>query len=179
MAEGDNRIQLEVVTPKGRALVEKVDEVSLPGEAGEFGVLPGHLPALAAARTGIVTYRVGNDTKKCAIGSGFVEVSADKVLVLTDEFVEKSAIDPVLVRKELAEVDQELTKLLQDSVDRTQPKEIARTTSLIARQNWLAAQLELFGDPPPATLRPYEEFGPPTAPSDDDSMADPGAAGAA
>jgi ATP synthase F1 epsilon subunit len=85
MADGDNRIQLEVVTPKGRALSEKVDEVSLPGEAGEFGVLPGHLPALAAARTGIVSYRVGNDTKKCAIGSGFVEVSSDKVLVLTDE----------------------------------------------------------------------------------------------
>ena len=42
MAE-DNRIQLEIVTPKGRALAVAVDEVSLPGENGEFGVLPGHL----------------------------------------------------------------------------------------------------------------------------------------
>lgn len=179
MADESNRIQLEVVTPKGRALVEKVDEVSLPGDAGEFGVLPGHLPALAAARTGIVSYRIGNDTKRCAIGGGFVEVSADKVLVLTDEFVEKSAIDPVLVRKELAEVDAELSKLLQDSLDRTQAKEMARASALISRQNWLAAQLELFGDPPPATLRPYEEYGPPATPTDDESMADPGAAGAA
>ncbi|CAN5248144.1 hypothetical protein BH09MYX1_BH09MYX1_65800 [soil metagenome] len=128
MADGENRIQLEVVTPKGRALVEQVDEVSLTGDAGEFGVLPGHLPTLAAARTGIVTYRIGNDTKKCAIGGGFVEVSADKVLVLTDEFVEKSAIEPVLVRKELGEIDVELTKLLQDTVDRTHPKELARAT---------------------------------------------------
>ena len=175
----EGRIQLEVVTPKGRALLEKVDEVSLPGEAGEFGVLPGHLPALAAARTGIVSYRIGNDSKKVAIGAGFVEVSADKVLVLTDEYIERPAIDPVLVRKELAEVDSDLQKALQESVDRTQPKELARTTALIARQNWLAAQLELYGDPPPATLRPYEEFGPPTAPSDEDGLADPGAAGAA
>ncbi len=39
---------------------------------------------------------------------------------------------------------------------------------LIARENWLAAELELYGDPPAATQRPYEEFGPVAPPPDDE-----------
>ena len=37
---------------------------------------------------------------------------------------------------------------------------------LIAKENWLAAQLELYGDPPPAIMRPFETFGPPPPPED-------------
>jgi hypothetical protein len=43
-----------------------------------------------------------------------------------------------------------------------------KTKALITRENWLAAELELYGDPPPATMRPYEEFGPPAT---DDTIA--------
>ena len=45
-------IRLEIVTPRGRALLASVDEVTAPSVEGEFGVLPGHLPLLAALRTG-------------------------------------------------------------------------------------------------------------------------------
>ena len=34
---------------------------------------------------------------------------------------------------------------------------------MIRRENWLAVQLELYGDPPAATMRPFETFGPPPA----------------
>jgi hypothetical protein len=44
--------------------------------------------------------------------------------------------------------------------------------ALIARENWLAAELELYGDPPPATQRPYEEFGPPEPRADDERPPD-------
>ncbi len=54
-----DKIQLEIVTPRGRALTASVDEVTAPSVNGEFGVLPGHLPLLAALRTGIVSYRQG------------------------------------------------------------------------------------------------------------------------
>lgn len=172
----DNRIQLEIVTPKGRALAVAVDEVSLPGENGEFGVLPGHLPTLAAARTGLVTYRQGNESKKCAIGGGFVEVSRNKVVVITDEFIERAVIDPVIVRKELADVQAQLSRALAEAIDMTQAKTVAATATLIAKENWLAAQLELYGDPPPATLRPYEAYGPPAAVDEDEAPSDSGTA---
>ena len=45
-----NKILLEIVTPKGRALQATCDEVTAPSSGGEFGVLPGHLPILASVR---------------------------------------------------------------------------------------------------------------------------------
>jgi F-type H+-transporting ATPase subunit epsilon len=171
-----DQIQLEIVTPKGRALAATVDEVTAPSVNGEFGVLPGHLPLLAALRTGIVTYRQGNETTRCAVGAGFAEAGPDKLVILTDEYAERSQIDPVIVRKDLAQVEQELQKLESVPVVAAEAKggeapEIEAREQrevLIARENWLAAQLELYGDPPPATQRPYEEFGPISPPADEE-----------
>jgi F-type H+-transporting ATPase subunit epsilon len=156
-----NKIALEIVTPRGRALIATVDEVTAPSVAGEFGVLPGHLPLLAALKQGIVSYREGGETKRCAVGAGFAEAGANKLLILTDEYTIREDIDPVLVRKELGEVQSQIAKVETQQ----KPEEIK---GLIARENWLAAQLELYGDPPPATMRPFESFGPPPPPPEDE-----------
>jgi F-type H+-transporting ATPase subunit epsilon len=170
------RIELEIVTPKGRALSATVDEVTAPSVEGEFGVLPGHLPLLAALRTGIVTYRTGADTKRCAVGGGFAEAGPDRMVILTDEYTERERIDPVVVRKDLAEVQQRLQKLEGVAIVAADAKGAdahaaatrAERETLIARENWLAVQLELYGDPPAATQRPHEEFGPPGPPAEDE-----------
>jgi F-type H+-transporting ATPase subunit epsilon len=174
------KIQLEIVTPRGRALAASVDEVTAPSVAGEFGVLPGHLPLLAALRTGIVTYREGGETKRCAVGAGFAEAGPDKLVILTDEFTDRERIDPVLVRRDLSEVQQKLQKLEgvpivapdAKGADAGAADARAQRDVLVARENWLAAQLELYGDPPAATQRPYEEFGPPEPPAEDEVPVD-------
>ena len=148
-----DKIELEIVTPRGLALKALVDEVTAPSVHGEFGIMPGHLPVLVAVRTGVITYRVGNDQKKCAVGEGFAEGGPNKLLVLTEEFVDKTGVDPVAVRAELAEVE---TKL--DKATHAADIEAAESTkALITRENWLAAQLELIGDPPPPTMHPVED----------------------
>jgi len=172
----DAKIRLEIVTPKGRALTESVDEVTAPSVEGEFGVLPGHLPLLAALRTGIVSYRVGAQTKRCAVGSGFAEAGPDKLVILTDEYTEREKIDPVVVRKDLADVQQRLQKMEGVPIVSTDAKGAdaaavearAQREALVMQENWLAVQLELYGDPPPATMRPFEEFGPPPPPPEEE-----------
>jgi F-type H+-transporting ATPase subunit epsilon len=158
MAAAD-KIELEIVTPKGRALAATVDEVTAPSVQGEFGVLPGHLPVVAALRTGIVTYRIGAETKKCAVGQGFAEAGQNKLLILAEEYAQRDGLDPVPLRKDLSEVQQKLEKAL--AVMDASPDVESERKALIERENWLAAQLELYGDPPPATMRPFEEWGPP------------------
>ncbi|MBX3215278.1 MAG: ATP synthase F1 subunit epsilon [Labilithrix sp.] len=153
------KIELEIVTPKGRALAETVDEVTAPSVQGEFGVLPGHLPVVAALRPGIVTYKQGSELKKVAVGPGFAEAGQNKLLILAEHFADRAGIDPVVVRKELAEVQPKLDKVL--SVLESTPELEVEKKSLIEQENWLAAQLELYGDPPPPTMRPFEEWGPP------------------
>lgn len=161
-----NKIVLEIVTPRGMALSASVDEVTAPSITGEFGVLPGHLPVLAALKSGIVTYRQGTESRRCAVGNGFAEVGANKLSILTDEFAEREGIDPVVLRKELAEIDAQVTALFADAATEATAAEKQRV--LVVRQNWIATQLELYGDPPPATMRPSEEFGPPAPPPEDE-----------
>src|SRR4051794_33189850 len=107
-----NKIELEIVTPKGRALTETVDEVTAPSVQGEFGVLPGHLPTVTALRPGLVTYKQGTELKKVAVGPGFAEAGQNKLLILADEFADRASIDPVVIRKALAELQPKLEKIL-------------------------------------------------------------------
>jgi F-type H+-transporting ATPase subunit epsilon len=162
-----DKLQLEIVTPRGRALSVSADEVTAPSVDGEFCGLPGHLPLLAALRTGLVSYRIGSETKKCAVGPGFVEAGPDKVAILTDEYTEREQIDPVVVRKELSEVQAKI------SAEIAKPQDVpdaanGELQALVRRENWLAAQLELYGDPPHPTMRPFETFGPPAPPEEGD-----------
>jgi F-type H+-transporting ATPase subunit epsilon len=154
-----DKVTLEVVTPQGLALREQVDEVTAPSVSGEFGVLPGHLPLLAALRTGIVTFHKGGAETRLAVAEGFVEVKDDRALLLTDKVARKDQLDPVRLRLELKEVQEKL-----DHYDG--PPGGPEWQALVRRELWAATQLELYGDPPPATQRPFELFGPPAPPTD-------------
>ena len=139
-------IALEIITPDGPKLKEAVDELTAPSVDGEFGVLPMHRPLLAALATGIVTYIQNGKSQSVAVGPGFVEVAADKAMLLTDRFIKKDDIDAVRTRLELKEVDEQLENFKGDP----QSPEYAE---LVERELWAAAQLELHGDPPPPRVR--------------------------
>lgn len=139
-------IALEIVTPDGLKLKEAVNELTAPSVEGEFGVLPQHRPMLAALATGIVTYIQNGKTTSVAVGPGFVEVAADKALLLTDRFIRKEDIDAVRTRLDLKEADDKLDSFKGDPTS-------AEYAELVEREAWAAAQLELHGDPPPPRIR--------------------------
>ena len=144
-------ILLEIVTPTGVALRKQVADVTAPSVAGEFGVMPGHVPLLAALRTGIVTYHESGKEHRLAVAHGFVEVIGDKALVLTERYMNKDDVDVVQVRLRLKEVDAELDRWQGDMTD---PKR----KLLIEEEQWLATQLDLIGDPPLPIVREDTRF---------------------
>jgi len=75
---------LEVVTPARQVVHEPVSEAQIPVLGGYIGVLPGHTPLLAEMGIGELSYRVGNRVFSCTAMGGFVEVLADRVIVLAD-----------------------------------------------------------------------------------------------
>ena len=82
---------LEVLTPQRTALNADVDEVTVPGLAGEFGVLPGHTPFLTALKEGTLSWRGKSGSGALAIGAGYCEVDGkDRIVVLTQS-AEKTA----------------------------------------------------------------------------------------
>jgi F-type H+-transporting ATPase subunit epsilon len=139
-------IALEIVTPDGLKLREAVSELTAPSVDGEFGVLPQHRPLLAALQTGIVTYVQNGKSHAVAVGPGYVEVAGDRALVLTDRFIRKADVDPVRTRLELKEADEQLDHYKGEPSD-------PAYADLVERELWAAAQLELYGDPPPPRVR--------------------------
>jgi F-type H+-transporting ATPase subunit epsilon len=93
-------LTLTVVTPE-RSVVERVacDAVSLPGELGELGILPGHTPLVALLGVGRVTWTDGGRKTAVAVRGGFAEVAGDAVRVLADLAAEKDAIDAAEARE--------------------------------------------------------------------------------
>ena len=141
-------IGLEIVTPTGVVLNANVSEFTAPSVDGDFGVLPGHRPLLAALRTGIVTYSEGGQDHRVAVGSGFVEVTRDHAVMLTDRFIPKKDIDPVRVRLDLKHSDEALDAYEGDPGSPEQME-------LVDKQLWAVAQLELYGDPPPPAVKTF------------------------
>jgi F-type H+-transporting ATPase subunit epsilon len=77
-------MQLEVLTPQKTAVTAEVDEVTVPGLAGEFGVLPGHTPFLTALKAGLLSWRGKSGSGALQIGNGYCEVDGkDRIVVLT------------------------------------------------------------------------------------------------
>jgi F-type H+-transporting ATPase subunit epsilon len=75
-------LTLELVTPDHAIAHEEVDEVVLPGALGEFGVLPGHTPMLAALDVGQLWYRRGEEKTFVSVARGVAEVLPDRVIVI-------------------------------------------------------------------------------------------------
>jgi F-type H+-transporting ATPase subunit epsilon len=144
------QFHLEIVTPEGVQLSEDIDELTAPSVDGQFGVLPGHRPMLAALATGIISYIQGGAVTQVAVGAGYVEIHGDRAVVLTDRFSTKAAVDAVRVRLDLKEADEALDSYGGELGS-------GEHLELVAKELWAAALLELYGDPPPPTMRGFDE----------------------
>lgn len=99
-------LTLTVVTPEA-AVVQGVvcQEVALPAESGQIGILPGHTPLVTLLGVGTVEYREGNRRVALAVRDGFAEIANDVVRILADRAVTAEQADPASARrhKEAAE----------------------------------------------------------------------------
>lgn len=128
-------LRLDVVTPSGVAVRKDVDTVEAPSVDGEFGVLPGHLPLLAALKAGVVRYRSEGKTFVLAVGAGFAEAGADLMTILTDRCVEAKDIDLAKARTELDAATKKLEAF-------NGPQEGAEFEELTRSAQWFQAQLD-------------------------------------
>jgi F-type H+-transporting ATPase subunit epsilon len=90
-----DKILLEIVTPERKVLSEEVDIVVAPGQEGEFGVLPNHIPFLSKLQVGELRFRKGGGLRHIAIMGGYAEVLPDHVTILSPAAEEATEIDVV------------------------------------------------------------------------------------
>jgi F-type H+-transporting ATPase subunit epsilon len=86
-------IKLEIVTPEAKIFSDDVDMVTLTGTEGEMGILPQHMPLMTQLVAGEIIAQKGKDTIFLAVGDGFVQVTGDRVAILTDMAIAADNID--------------------------------------------------------------------------------------
>jgi len=86
-------IKLEIVTPEAKIFSDDVDMVTLTGTEGEMGILPQHMPLMTQLVAGEIIAQKGKDAIFLAVGDGFVQVTGDRVAILTDMAIEADNID--------------------------------------------------------------------------------------
>ncbi|MBF7016579.1 F0F1 ATP synthase subunit epsilon [Staphylococcus durrellii] len=76
-------LSLNIVTPNGSVYDrEDVELVVLQTTAGEIGVMYGHIPTVAALKTGYVKINFDNGSEFIAVSEGFVEIRQHKLSII-------------------------------------------------------------------------------------------------
>jgi F-type H+-transporting ATPase subunit epsilon len=112
-------LKLEIVTPERRVLDTEVEMVTIPTASGEAGILSNHAPLVSELKAGVLSYSLRGNTDRLAIASGFVEVSGNKVSVLTDAAESPDEIDVAAARAERDAAEKELAAAASADIDST------------------------------------------------------------
>ena len=142
-------MRLSVTTPRGALVDTDVEEVTAPGELGEFGVLPGHVPLMSALKPGVLWYKGKDRSGVIAVGPGFLQVAQlaqagdhdqvhggghDRVLVLVDQAMTAGDVDRAAAEKQLVAADKELAAWTGE-ID-------GAHEALVVRRGWAQARLD-------------------------------------
>jgi F-type H+-transporting ATPase subunit epsilon len=86
-------IRLEVVTPDATVYSEDVDMVTLPGVEGQMGVQPQHVRLMTQLVPGELIVRKGGHDEFMAVGEGLVEITNERVSIVTNMAIAMDKID--------------------------------------------------------------------------------------
>ncbi|HEY3447986.1 MAG TPA: F0F1 ATP synthase subunit epsilon [Myxococcales bacterium] len=125
-------IHLDIVTPERKVLSAETAEVIAPGGTGLFGVRAGHAPFLTLVVPGELSFKTDNQTRRYAIGGGFVEVADDHVIVLAETAEAQEEIDLERAKRASEDALQRLASLtVTDPEHRLQRARVRRAAARI------------------------------------------------
>jgi F-type H+-transporting ATPase subunit epsilon len=136
-------VKLSLTTPKGALVDTDVEEVTAPGEVGELGVLPGHVPLMSVLRPGVLSYKSKEHDGVVAVGQGYLQVAPqargddtarDRVLVLVDQALAAADVDRDAATRDLAEADKALAAWKGELDGAYQ--------ALVLRRGWAQARID-------------------------------------
>lgn len=96
---------LRITTLEKLVFDSEVTSVTLPGEAGEFGILAHHAPLITPLKLGEITAKKNGEEFYMAISGGMAEVQPHRVLVLADQAERAEEIDEKLAEEARARAE--------------------------------------------------------------------------
>ncbi|MBN2568488.1 MAG: F0F1 ATP synthase subunit epsilon [Deltaproteobacteria bacterium] len=122
-----DELMLEIVTPEKRVFRDVVEEVTIPGSEGEFGVLLGHEPLLSMVKVGELNFTKDNKKTYYAADAGYAEVTEDTVTVIVESALRSDIIDKNEAEREKNEAESRIAQMSKDD------PEYEKMTVILAR----------------------------------------------
>lgn len=108
---------LEIVTPEKIAFSGKVEEVTVPGTEGEFGVLRGHAALLSSVDVGELNFTKDGKKTYFAVNTGYAEVTSSKVTILVETAERSDLIDKERAKRAKENAEARLSKMSKEDAD--------------------------------------------------------------
>ena len=107
-------LKLEIVTPEAKAFSEDVEMVTLTGIEGDMGIYPEHMPVMTQLVAGEICARKNGENIFLAVGDGFVQITGQRVAILTDMAIKADDIDEAKAEEARKKAEQRLAQKLND-----------------------------------------------------------------
>jgi F-type H+-transporting ATPase subunit epsilon len=109
-----DELMLEIVTPEKMAFSGNVEDVTIPGTEGEFGVLRGHEALLSSIEIGELNFTKDGQKSYYAVNTGYAEVTSNKVTILIETAERSDSIDKDRARKAKEVAEASLAQLTKE-----------------------------------------------------------------
>ena len=101
-------IQVDVVSAEAEVFSGQAEFVSLPGESGELGILPGHTPLITRIKPGAVRIQNGQNEELVFVAGGILEVQPNRITVLADTAIRGNDLDEARALEAKARAEENL-----------------------------------------------------------------------
>lgn len=119
-------LKLEIATPTGTVYSEDVDMVILSGVEGRMGILPHHVRLMTQLLPGELIARKDGHDEILAVGEGLVEVTGQRVAIVTNMAVAAQDIDE-------AEVEEARQRAAARLLEKLSSEEVASVNASLVR----------------------------------------------
>lgn len=130
--------KVDVVSAEQSLFAGEAKFVSLPGESGELGVLPGHTPLITRVRPGTVKIVLIDDTEESIfVAGGLLEIQPNHVTVLSDTAIRAADLDEAKAE----EARRQAEETLRNTKDKTDIASVQAELEMLAAQALAARKL--------------------------------------
>jgi F-type H+-transporting ATPase subunit epsilon len=108
-------LKFELVSPERLLLSAEVQQVTVPGTEGSFGVLPNHAPVLSTLRPGVVEVISAEGMReRIFVRGGFAEVNPEGLTILAEVAIPMAELDPAALELQIKDAEEDVADAQDD-----------------------------------------------------------------
>lgn len=127
-------LTLEIITPDDKVLSSEADQVVLPTESGETGILSGHIPLVTKIKAGELKVIKGGNTEYIAVDFGFAKVLGNTISVLTEAAIDVKEIDLSELESAQSRAEQALREAEAEGIDHEEMERLEKNVQFLIAQ---------------------------------------------